>query len=894
MDSPHQVELLPALQAFHARGWALIPVPHKQKRPIFRDWQHLRLTADELANAFPTPTNVGVLLGEPSGGLIDIDLDSSEAPLLADRFLPPTDAVFGRAAAPRAHRLYLTDEAIPTAKFRDPIVPTDHARAMLVELRSIGAQTLVPPSVHPSGEEIIWASNGEPVEVGADALQRAVARLAAGALLARHWPAAGNRHEAALALSGGLLRAGWKAEETADFVWHIAIAAGDEEADDRRRAVLSTSDTIATGQRITGWPTLARLIDRRVVDRARAWLQADNAGHAPREDEASSGEPQARGREPAQATVLVDLARDAGIELFHDAQGEPYATLPVAGHAETWSLRAKTVRTHLARLFYLARGRAPGGQALADALQVLDGEARFAGQTVEVAVRLADRGDSLFLDLGDPDWRVVVITTTGWSIRPPDEVPVRFRRPRGLLPLPDPLRGGRLDPLRSLLNLGSAEDWLLVVGWLLGCLYPRGPRAILQLLGEQGSAKSTQARTLRCCVDPNVVPLRTQPRDEGDLLIAAINGAIVALDNLSTIPPWLSDALCRLATGGGLSKRELYTDADEVLLEARRPVLLTAIAEVATASDLLDRCLTVTLPAIAPDQRRTEADLDAALAQARPVILGALLDAAVVGLRNLPTTTLTHPPRLADFATWVEACAPALGWEAGAFLDALAGNRRVADAVALEALPVGPVLLAFMDGRSAWEGTATALLDELNRHIAEEQRRERGWPKRANQLSAQLRRLAPNLRRMGISVIHDRSSGSGQRVVVLTRNAGTQDRHGCHHRHPADGSGAQGDDGSSPLSSPHRQTAAPDGGERRGSDPAGDGCDDGDDPTPPSMQHLLTGTAPRPDDVPAVLPVEQCSICGIPLAPGHRYLCPACGAAGDAAAAARLGAGDRP
>lgn len=887
-------EFLQAILALHDRGMAVVPVPLGLKRPVTPGWQELRLDRDGLATAFRERSNVGILLGEPSGGLTDVDLDCPEARILARHVLPSTDLRSGRHSAPASHAFYRVRSPIKTTRFRDPCVSSTDDRGMLVELRSTGSQTIVAPSIHPAGEEIVWASNGHPAEVEADVLQRAAGRLAAGALLARHWPSPGSRHDAALALAGGLQRAGWSAAETEAFVAAVAHAAGDDEPADRVRAAVSSAQARAADRATTGWPTLTQVIDRRVVDRARAWLQVDNAGHAAGEDEASSGEPQERGREPAQATVLVDLARDVGIELFHDAQGEPYATLPVAGHTETWPLRARTVRTHLARLFYLARGRAPGSQALADATQVLDGEARFAGQTVEVAVRLADRGDSLYLDLGDPGWRVVVITPTGWSIQPPEEVPVRFRRPRGLLPLPDPLRRGRLDPLRSLLNLGSEEDWLLVIGWLLGCLYPRGPRAILQLLGEQGSAKSTQARTLRRGVDPNVVPLRTQPRDEGDLLIAATNGAIVALDNLSTIPPWLSDALCRLATGGGLSKRELYTDADEVLLEARRPVLLTAIAEVATASDLLDRCLTVTLPAIAPDQRRTEADLDAALARARPVILGALLDAAVVGLRNLPTTTLTHPPRLADFATWVEACAPALGWEAGAFLDALAANRRVADAVALEALPVGPVLLSFMDGRCAWEGTATALLGELNRHVVDEQRRERGWPKRANQLSAQLRRLAPNLRRTGISVAHDRSAGSGQRLVVLTRNAGTQHRHGRHHRHMADGSGAQGDDGSAPPSSPHRHRAATNGRERRGSEPVRDECDDGVDPTPPSMQHLLTGTAPRPDEVPAILQVDHCSICGIPLAPGHRYLCPACGAAGDAAAVASSGSGDRP
>lgn len=157
---------------------------------------------------------------------------------------------------------------------------------MLIELRSTGSQTLVPPSVHPSGETVVWANDGEPAEVEAEVLQQAVTRIAAGALLTRHWPAAGSRHEVALALGGGLLRAGWEVDVAADFVWHIAVAAGDEEADDRRRAVLSTADSFVTGQHTTGWPTLSALFDSRVIQRVQSWL-----GLEPNDRDADHGAP---------------------------------------------------------------------------------------------------------------------------------------------------------------------------------------------------------------------------------------------------------------------------------------------------------------------------------------------------------------------------------------------------------------------------------------------------------------------------------------------------------------------------------------------------------------------------------------------------------------------------
>jgi hypothetical protein len=260
------------IRRLRARGWALVPVPLGRKRPVLKDWPQLRLTGAELANAFAAPSNVGVLLGDPSDGLVDLDLDSPEALLLADLFLPPTGAHFGRIGTPGAHRLYVVTDPVATTQFRDPAARPGEARSMLVELRSTGAQTLVPPSVHPSGEPVTWQEAGDPTPVTAKDLTRAVGRLAAAALLARHWPAAGSRHAAALALAGGLLRAGWDEAQTVHFMAAVARAAGDEETADRVHAVASTADALRTARPTTGWRTLATVLDTRAVDQAGGWL----------------------------------------------------------------------------------------------------------------------------------------------------------------------------------------------------------------------------------------------------------------------------------------------------------------------------------------------------------------------------------------------------------------------------------------------------------------------------------------------------------------------------------------------------------------------------------------------------------------------------------------------
>jgi len=259
---------------------------------------------------------------------------------------------------------------------------------------------------------------------------------------------------------------------------------------------------------------------------------------------------------------------------------------------------------------------------------------------------------------------------------------VRFKHPRGLLPLPLPERGGSLNALRDLANVESDSEWRLLLGALLAAFRATGPYPVLILTGEQGAAKSTTARLLRSLIDPNAAPLRSEPRDGRDLVIAANNGWLLALDNLSYLPPWLSDCLCRPATGGGFATRELYTDSDEVLFDSQRPVILTSIEDIADRGDLLDRAVIVRLPAIPEEKRRRESEFWAAADAARPAILGALLDVVSAGLRNLPSVQLDRLPRMADFAAWVTACEPALGWTAGSFLTAYTGNRADANELA--------------------------------------------------------------------------------------------------------------------------------------------------------------------------------------------------------------------
>jgi hypothetical protein len=446
--------------------------------------------------------------------------------------------------------------------------------------------------------------------------------------------------------------------------------------------------------------TLAGLVALRQDDRAafealRAQLKGAGARVTTLDEAIAEESGDTGGRGPTQADILVDLAQSA--ELFHAPDGTGFADLDVNGHRETWPIRAKGFRRWLARCFFEATQGAPSSEALQSALNVIEAKAHFDAPERVVHIRIGGLDDRLYLDLGDATWRAVEIDATGWRVI--DNPPVRFRRAAGMQPLPVPVVGGSIEVLRSFLNVQSDNDFVLVVAWALAVLRNRGPYPVIVLSGEQGSAKSTFSAILRALLDPNTAPLRALPREDRDLFIAASNGHVLAFDNVSGLPAWISDTLCRLATGGGFAVRQLYTDQDEVLFDAARPVILNGIEEIVTRPDLADRAVFLTLQPIPEEHRRPEQELWAAFDAARPRVLGVLLDAAVVGLKRLPETRLAKLPRMADFALWATACETAL-WPAGTFWSAYCGNRDEAVEAVIDADPIAAAVRAIENNQT--------------------------------------------------------------------------------------------------------------------------------------------------------------------------------------------------
>lgn len=477
-----------------------------------------------------------------------------------------------------------------------------------------------------------------------------------------------------------------------------------------------------------------------------------------------SEEGEAAGHRPSQATILVEIAQ--GLDLFHTKAQEVFAAFKFDRHRVTWNIETPEFKNYLAREFFKMEEKTPNTSAVKDALNVIKGIGLFDNRQEEVFIRVARAGDVVYLDLANEQWEAVKISGEGWEITQPD---VYFRRPKGILPLPHPRSDGNIQDLRPFLNVDE-NGWRLTVSWLTMAGNPNGPYPILIVNGEQGSAKSMATKFIRSIIDPNVSPLRSPPRNEHDLVIAASNGWCLAYDNLSKLEDWLSDALCRIATGAGFACRKLYEDQQEVLFNASRPIILNGIDSLIHRMDLASRALLLSLPPIPQTKCLSENELRPKFQAVVPSVLGGLCTAISEALRNEKTFRLKKYPRMADFAHWVVAAEPALPWPKGGFMEVYDTNRSSVVELSISEDVVGEVLRSWANTRQRrddWEGTASELLAELEKVADDKAQKSKSWPKSAHALTRRLNRLCNFLRAVGIDLVTNARTTKGSRAVII-------------------------------------------------------------------------------------------------------------------------------
>ncbi len=471
----------------------------------------------------------------------------------------------------------------------------------------------------------------------------------------------------------------------------------------------------------------------------------------------------------SMSTQLLKLIDDA--EFFHSQDHTAYATIEEQGKIHTLRIDGKSFSRLLIGRYLDEYERSPSQTALTEAIMTLEAKAVHHGPCRKVFVRYAEHDGNIYVDLANDESSFVEIRPDGWSMC--QSPPVSFVRPQSMLPLPTPRRGGSIQLLDKYVNIAE-RDWPLFAGFVLSAAMPKGPYPVLVLQGGQGTAKSTTMRMLANVIDPRIAGQRSDIRRPEDLQIAAANGHLLCLDNLSHVGSDTSDAICRLATGGGYGTRRLYTDTEETLIEVSRPVALNGISELVTQGDLLDRSFVLYLPSIDGALRVSEAELKRGFEADLPLILGGLYDAMAASLRNRGTVKLASQPRMLDVAIQVTAAEAELGLEAGEFMNAYDDNRATSHLLGLETHPVGRLLCEFLSSLGLetriWTGTATELLEELGRRAAAEDKHHQHWPANAKALSDRLRRLEPHLRHIGVSIEFRPTKKS--RRMILTKLEG--------------------------------------------------------------------------------------------------------------------------
>lgn len=811
-ETPQTTPLINPFLRYLALGWSVIPLQARGKLPESRllptvedeaepskrkrSWKPYQTTAPTQAEVeawWRNPSlNVGIVTGQVSG-IVVLDLDNPLAIRTAyDWGVPQTPTV----ATGKGLHLYFRclDTAIGNR--------ANFASVEGFDFRGEGGYVVAPPSLHPEGRTYEWLHSPEDVALAEmpEWLQTLLLKDAVptpNAPLPQTMPVREQGEPPAppepetqedTDLSEAQQKYRFYAEQTIQAeLQRLAGAPPGERNDHLNRSAFKLGQLVGIGvtdeQEIERRLTTVALTLGLTRKEARATIASGvraGKGH-PRVWLPGEGDPpdtpEARQKRESQASALIRLGKRA--ILFHNQDKELYARYAAESRYETHLINhpKSPFRLWVERQYFKETGITPGLQALQQALQHLEQEAYFEGDERKEFTRLGYIDDKVYLSLGDKQGHIVEVDREGWRLV--QDAPLMFRTGTNAEALPIPERGGSVDALRPLLNLRDEKQWKLCVGWMVGALNPRGPYAHLVVHGEQGSGKSSLLRGVRACLDPAQAEENTDPRTRDDFMVTCLNNHIVSYDNLSALDDWFSDGLCRISSGAGLSKRKLYTNDLEVVIKVARPALLNGLLPLVQRPDLMERVILMELPRIRAEQRITERAFHRELERVVPGVLGALLEAVVVALQRRDTLHLPALPRMADFVTWVEAAAPALGWAQGAFLEAYDANILLKEEQVLELDEVAETLIAWADYKLQATGdecvlSMKQLLTELTAlrlagndphrlsAVAPNTRPPADWPDSPRGLLARLVRANPILRHYGIEYERGLRHKSGQ------------------------------------------------------------------------------------------------------------------------------------
>lgn len=471
---------------------------------------------------------------------------------------------------------------------------------------------------------------------------------------------------------------------------------------------------------------------------------------------------------PKMSDVLIELSKEA--KFFLNDLEEACAAIEVNGHTEIWKIKSKIFKLWLTKQYFEETKSAPSVDAMNQALNVLEMSATFNGEKHKLQLRVAEHNDKFYYDLSDKDWRAVEVSSSGARIV--ENPPILFSRNKNMKEQVIPTFDGDIRLLLNHVRLKHEDDQILYLVYVISCLIPNIPHTVIVYSGEKGASKSTSMKMTRQIIDPAVRDLLTMPNSIQDLAISLSNNYMPCFDNLDSLSAAKSDLLCIASTGGGFSKRTLFTDDDETLLELHRCPALNGINVVVTRADLMDRSIVLELERIPEEERKEERVVREAFEKDKAAIIGGALSILSKAMAIYPDVQLNKLSRMADFTRWGYAISEAMGYGGERFLTAYRNNQNSSNEEAIYSHPVASTVVSFMRNRIKWKGSVANLLRQLEFEAGIEKidMNVKSWPKAAHILSRRLKEVKSNLGEKGIT-FNIRPAGDSKEITILaTKN----------------------------------------------------------------------------------------------------------------------------
>ncbi len=456
-------------------------------------------------------------------------------------------------------------------------------------------------------------------------------------------------------------------------------------------------------------------------------------------------------------------------QLFHDEKQASWVRIEDASCLKIFSCESKAFTSWCRGVIHFKFDVNPSREGLTSLIELLKAKAIWESNEYELHNRVAWYGENLIYDLSNKSWEKVLITPSGWRVLEKENDPILFKRYSHQKSQVSPSQG--VDPLFvkrifNYINIVEEDQKILFLVWLISCFIPDFPHPLMYVYGPQGSAKSSISKIVREIIDPSILEVGTLPKNHEGLIQQLDHNWMNFFDNVSYIDQNMSDLLCKSITGIGVSKRELYTNDEDIIYNFKRCIGINGINLEGVQPDLLERSILFNLKRMDDSNRLSEDKLKKDFEEDKSKILGAIFTILSQALDIKRDVELERTPRMADFTLWGCAIAEAIGYEMNDFLDAYLRNIDSQVEEGINSSGIALTIQGFMINKQVWEGTARKLYRELSEslYFENEKATRVDFPKNEVILGKNIGKIEVILSKVGIVVERERGE---QRIIRL-------------------------------------------------------------------------------------------------------------------------------